>query len=89
MILAPLTASAATDLVTVERVQRTGPQQIKVTGIAAGATTAQAYQVYNPSPDPINSCERLALIALTHPGRYTFTIDGTTCALTYNPPPSP
>jgi hypothetical protein len=80
ILVAPLTAGA-TDLVTVDKVERHTGNYLVVTGIASGGSHSDVYQIYNDSPDASAACERYALIAMTHPGRYVFGWDGAVCAL--------
>jgi hypothetical protein len=81
VLVAPLTAMAETDLATVDKVQRSGPQFMQVTGIPVGGSQAQLNAVLMQDVDSQNACERFALIAMTHPGRYTFSYTSNSCSL--------
>ncbi len=69
-LLAPV-AAGATDFQTVDKVTRNPNNLLIITGLPVGGN--QAATVTLPSSDPSNSCEKYALLAMTHPGRYILT----------------
>ena len=84
-VLAAPAAAFATDYQSIERVQRVDSQQLSVYATPVGKSQSVQFYVNGGEydVDRANACERYALIVLTHPGRFLFTIDdvGSKCSI--------
>jgi hypothetical protein len=48
--------------------------RLTVTGLVAGQPTTKAWLIYGSSGDGALRCERMALLAMSKPGKYTFSV---------------
>jgi hypothetical protein len=76
-VLAAPAAAMATDYQSIERVERIDANQLSIYATPVGKSQSVQFYVNGGDYDVnrANACERYALIALTHPGRFLFTID--------------
>ena len=77
-VLAAPAAAFATDYQSIERVKRIAPNQLSIYATPVGKSQSVQLSVFGgeyADVDLAGACERYALIALTHPGRFLFTID--------------
>lgn len=79
--LAPRTAAAAVsytfdtvDAVEIVRPTTTSTPDVIVTGIQAGQTTPSSVTFHVNNADFARDCERLAVIAMSKPGKYQFVL---------------
>ncbi len=81
IVMAAVAAAAAaqttTTLVftTVDAVKMEYANRMFVTGVLEGATEPVTRQIYSSTPEHLQNCEKLALLAIAKPGQYLLQID--------------